>query len=68
MAWRLTWHANCLSHLTVYRGVGAILVATVLVGGALSLVVSLALRFLLLLLCLPFLPDLLELCTGLVNT
>ena len=56
----LAGHADSLTHLAVDRSLGAVLVATVLVSGALPLLVGLALSFLLLLLCLPFLTDFLE--------
>ena len=64
MSWRLTWNANCLSHLTIHRWLGTVLVATVLIGSACSLLVSLALRFLLLLLGLPLLSDFFEFYYG----
>lgn len=60
MARRLTRHTDRLSHLAI-RCLGAILVATILVGRTLSLFVSLSLRLFLLLLGLPLLADFFEL-------
>lgn len=65
MARRLTRHTDRLSHLAI-RCLGAILVATILVGRTLSLFVSLSLRLFLLLLGLPLLADFFELCQGML--
>jgi hypothetical protein len=59
----LPWHANSLSHLPIDRGFTrrTTLVRTLLCISTVALIISLALSFLFLLLCLPFLADLFEL-------
>lgn len=65
----LAGNANSLSHLSVGRSLGwatvvrnALLLRVLVHLSALAFIISLALSLLLLLLCLPFLADLLELC------
>jgi hypothetical protein len=63
MARRLAGHTDCLSHLPVDGGLGAVLVrrAMILFHGAVSLFISLARGFLLLLLRFPLFSNFLEL-------
>jgi hypothetical protein len=57
----LSRHADSLSHLTVDRSVGTVVVRSARVTGARTLVVGLASSLLLLFLCLPLLSDLFKL-------
>lgn len=63
----LTRHSNGLSHLSIDRSVGTVVVTSLTVGGTLSLFVSLSLSFFLLLLCLPLLANFFEFCGGQVS-
>jgi hypothetical protein len=58
----LSRHADGLSHLTVNGSVGAVVVRSARVASTRTLVISLARSLLLLLLGLPLLSDLFELC------
>jgi hypothetical protein len=59
----LSWYADSLSHLSIDGGFTgrATLVHALLGIGSVALIISLALRLFLLLLCLPFLANLFEL-------